>query len=148
MWNKMVEQRKFGPYTLDDGKIITFIQNPTTNGFSDGYSIRYSSTSCVGYGYKNGWTSLGTVKETEIETTKKTLQLLIHLISSELGFIEECKKIYRKNISTVKINVGGERRVNSEWLPLINSFIDELYEKENDNLQEKLEKQSILLAEE
>ena len=148
----MAEQKKVGPFELHPSgtKSFHFLQNPTTNGFSDGYSIRYVSNTC---GNKNGWLSFGTVKEAEIPTAKKTIFVLYNLLmpmeENEEDFINKCKHIFRKNKSTTKLIMGNiERKVDYEWIPLINSFIDELYEKDSEDLTVKLEEQSKLIGDE
>ena len=128
----MVEQKKIGPFNLDGERRFEFLQNPTTNGYSDGYSIRYYSRTC---GNKNGWISLGTVKEPYIETAKMTVLNYFELISDEDNFIDRCKGNFRRNKSTVEIDVGGKRRVNSNWIPIINSFIDGLFENEQEDIE-------------
>ena len=98
---------------------IQFVQNPTTKGYSDGYSIRYGSTTVKS---RNGWVSLGTVKEYEIETVQKTILTLFSLISNEEVFISKCRKIYRKKSSSVVI----ERKIPYELESAVNKAIDEI----------------------
>lgn len=103
----------------ENSERIQFAQNQSTNGYSDGYSIRYGSTTVES---KNGWVSLGTVKEPEFETVKKTILTLFYLVSNEDDFIRKCKKIYRKRSSSVMI----ERKVPYELESVVNKAIDEI----------------------
>ena len=126
----MTKQDIIGPFSIGEGK-ITFAQNSTTNGFSNGYTIRYTYPNCKNI-YPSGWVSLGTVNKEYIETAKKTIEQFYHLVdgdAQELAYI--CTTVYSKRKRTVEIDIRGKRKVNAEWIPLINSYIDELFEAEN-----------------
>lgn len=135
------KQDKIGPFPLAEDKSFMFIQNPTSNGgYSEGYSIRYSSKTC---GNKNGWVSLGTVKKDYIKTAKTTIQQYFEISTDEETFMSLSKNNFRKNKSTVEIDVGGKRRVDSDWLKLINAFIDQLQENTIEELEKELEQKRL-----
>ena len=142
----MVKQDIIGPFDLDGTRYFSFYQNKSGERFSDGYSIRYFSKTLK---ERNGWVSLGTVKKPYIETAKQTVINNFEILTDEKDFVKYGKKNFRQNKSTTKLIMGNiERKVDYEWIPLINSFVDELYEKYSEDLTVKLEEQSKLIGDE
>ena len=101
----MTKQDIIGPFDLDGTRYFSFYQNKSGEGFSDGYSIRYFSKTLK---ERNGWVSLGTVKKPYIETAKQTIINNFEILTDEKDFVKYGKKNFRRNKSTVKIDLNGE----------------------------------------